>query len=125
MRNLSPEDQPPQQLSSQDRELRRQLDQFLTQRFRDQILQSEITLQLSLSQCDWYITTAANVVTLVIECPNEAINWQILHQVQPLGAVMKALSNDAKLRICPPDGSEPFEIRVDELSVYREDRGPT
>lgn len=121
MGRLSPEDQPPPQLSSQDRELRRRLDQSLTQQFTDWLTQSDLTLQVLLSQCDWYITTAANVVTLVIECPNEALNWQVLQQVQPLGRAMKSLSKDAKLRICPPDGAEPFEIRVDELPIYREE----
>jgi hypothetical protein len=124
MHSLSPEDQPPQQPSVQDRELRRLLDQSLTQQFTDQMMQQDnAMLQLLLSQCDWYITTAANVAMLVIECPNEALNWQVLHQVQPLGTAMKHLSKDAKLRICPPDSSEPFEIRVDELSIYRERAG--
>ncbi|MCU0568295.1 MAG: hypothetical protein MUF49_17060 [Oculatellaceae cyanobacterium Prado106] len=118
--NLHPDDRPPQQLEIDDRLLRRQLDHSLTQRFRQQC---DPDLLYLLSDCDWSITTTANVALLVIVCPDRAISWQVLNQVVPLGSEMAKFSQDAKLRIYPtPEMLDFFEIRVDELSIYRENR---
>ncbi len=115
---LSPNDRPPQQLGLDDRVLRRQLDESLTQRF---VQQCDSTSQKLLAICDWSITTTANVVTLVIVCPDRATNWQVLSQVIALGKRLAEFSQDAKLRIyATPDMLDMFEIRVDELSVYQE-----
>ncbi|MDX2229355.1 MAG: hypothetical protein NW220_06940 [Leptolyngbyaceae cyanobacterium bins.349] len=116
--SLSPDDQPPIELSASDRALRRQLDASLTQRFEHQC---DPFLTQLLSRCDWYITTYTNVVTLVIACPDSSTNWEVLHHVAYFGTPMEQFSQDAKIRIYPPMGTgEPFEIRVDELSIYRE-----
>lgn len=115
---LPPDDRPPQQLEIDDRLLRRQLDLSLSQRFWQQC---DPALQQLLMDCDWAITTTSNVATLVIVCPNRSINWQVLQQVVGLGSGMAQFSQDAKLRIYPtPEMLDPFEIRVDELSIYRE-----
>lgn len=116
--NLPPDDQPPVELSASDRALRRLLDASLTQRFEQQC---DPFLKELLSLCDWYITTYTNVVTLVIACPDMATNWQMLHHVAYFGTPMEQVSKDAKIRIYPPIGTgDPFEIRVDELSIYQE-----
>lgn len=115
---LPADDLPPDQLELEDRLLRRQLDASLTQRFRQQC--DSACLEL-LSRCDWSITTTANVATLVIVCPDLATNWQVLHQVVALGSGMAQFSEDAKLRIyATPEMVDLFEIRVDEISIYRE-----
>jgi hypothetical protein len=115
---LPPDDLPPQQLDLGDHVLRHQLDLSLTQRFQQQCYP---TLQKLLAACDWSITTTANVVTLVIVCPDLATNWQVLNQVVPLGTGMAQFSQDAKLRIYPtPEMLDLFEIRVDELAIYQE-----
>ncbi len=114
---LPPDDLPPQQLELGDCILRHQLDLSLTQRFQQQC---HPTLQRLLAACDWSITTT-NVVTLEIVCPDLATNWQVLNQVVPLGTGMAQFSQDAKLRIySTPEMLDPFEIRVDELSIYQE-----
>ena len=116
--NLPPDDLPSQQLELGDRMLRRQLDLSLTQRFQQQC--DLVSLQL-LAACDWSITTAANVAILVIVCPDRDTNWRVLNQVVALGSGMAQFSQDAKLRIYPtPEMLDYFEIRVDELSIYRE-----
>lgn len=116
--NLGPDDLPPKQIELDDRILRRQLDATLTQRFKEQC---DPTSKQLLDFCDWCVTTTANVVTLAIVCPDRAMNWQVLNRVVPLGNVMAQFSQDAKLRIySTPDMIEPFEIRVDELSVYHD-----
>jgi hypothetical protein len=116
--HLSPDDLPPQQLKFGDRILRRQLDLSLAQRFQQQCNLSD---QQLLATCDWSITTIANVVTLVIVCPDRITNWQVLNQVVVLGNVLSQFSQTAKLRIySTPDMIDLFEIRVDELSIYQE-----
>ena len=116
--DLPADDLPPQQLELSDRILRQQLDSSLTQRFREQGDRSLLEL---LDRCDWSITTAANVVTLAIVCPDLATNWQVLEKVIPLGNEMARFSQDAKLRIySSPEMVDFFEIRVEELSIYRE-----
>lgn len=115
---LPPDDLPSQELELSDRLLRRQLDSSLTQRFQRQC--GSNILQL-LDVCDWLITTTTNVVTLVIVCPDQATNWQVLNYVVELGDKLAQFSKDAKLRIYPtPEMLDQFEIRVDELSMYRE-----
>lgn len=114
--NLPPDDLPPEELTAGDRQLRQQLDASLTQRFQHHC--NPFVKQL-LAQCDWYITTTAKGMMLVIACPDAATNWQVLHDVQSLGAPMAQFSQEARIRIYPPIGTgEPFEIRVDELSIY-------
>ncbi|MGL5058339.1 MAG: hypothetical protein ACRC62_00050 [Microcoleus sp.] len=115
---LPPDDLPPQRLDMDDRILRRQLDSSLTQRFLQQC--DPISHQL-LNLCDWSITTAANVATLVIVCPDRIVNWRVLNHVVKLGNLMALFSQDAKLRIYADPGIvDCFEIRVDELSIYQE-----
>lgn len=116
--NLPPDDLPPQQLELSDRLLRDQLDNSLIQRFQQQC--NPTLLQL-LTTCGWTITTTANVVTLIIVCPDQTTNWQVLHQVVSLGTLMAQFSQDAKLRIyATPAKLDLFEIRVDELAIYQE-----
>jgi hypothetical protein len=114
---LSPDDLPAE-VTEDDRILRRQLDETLTQRFGQ--LCDEFTKSL-LSPCDWYVTTYANAVTLVINCPDSATNWRLLHHVQTLSTQLEPFSQSAKIRVCPPAGTgAPFEIRIDERSIYQD-----
>jgi len=116
---LPPDDLPPQSLQIDDRQLRRQLDLSLTQRFQQQCDPTSLKI---LSSCEWSITTTANVGMLVIVCPNRQTNWQVLNQVVPLSNAMAKFSQDAKVRIYPtPEMLDYFEIRVDEISIYQEE----
>ena len=118
---LPPDDLPPQQLAFGDRLLRQQLDSSLTRRFEEQC---DLTSLRILAACDWSISTTANVLTLTIVCPSRVVNWQVLGRVVALSDRMAQFSQDAKLRIYPtPVMRDPFEIRVDELSIYQEPPG--
>lgn len=114
--NLPPDDLPPEELTASDLQLRQHLDASLTQRFYQEC--NPLVTKL-LAQCDWYVTTTAKGIILVIVCPDTAVNWQVLHNVQYLGAPMAQFSQTARIRICPPSRTgDPFEIRVDELPIY-------
>lgn len=115
---LPPDDRPPQQLSLDDRAIRRQLDDSLSQRF---VQQCDRISQELLATCDWSITTTINVVILVIVCPDRETNWQVLNRVVAFGNKLAEFSQDAKIRIyATPDMLDMFEIRVNEISVYQE-----
>lgn len=115
---LSPDDLPPPTLTVDDYQIRRELDGLLMQRFERQC---KPLIQQLLQRCDWYIASTYNVVTLVIDCPNSTLNWQLLQQVPSLSATLGQFSQDAKIRVCPPAGTgTPFEIRVDERSIYQD-----
>lgn len=74
-----------------------------------------------MSNCRWYATTHASILTLVIECPDQVTNWKILQQIVPMANVLSGIVSSAKIRICPPDHQTvPFEMWVDELPIYRD-----
>lgn len=116
--HLPPDDLPSPTLVLEDRLLRHQLDISLTQRFQQQC--DPNILQL-LANCEWSISTAANVATLVIVCPNRSTNWHVLERVVELGNEMAKFSRDARVRIySSPKMSDRVEIRIDELSIYQD-----
>jgi hypothetical protein len=115
---LPSDDLPPSQITSFDRILQRQLEESTAELFYESC---DRHLQALLSQCDWYITATANAMNLVINCPNMALNWSILHDIIPIGNQLEKLSPQARIRVCPPTGmGGHFDIRVDELDIYRD-----
>ncbi|MDP5338718.1 MAG: hypothetical protein NWQ28_09110 [Nodularia sp. (in: cyanobacteria)] len=112
------DDSHPKQPTSADIILRQQLEDSISKYFYegcDRIIQN------LLSNCRWYVTTRANAMTLVIECPDQVTNWRVLRQIVPMGTLLNSIISSAKIRVCPPDSQGiPFEMRVDELSVYRD-----
>ncbi|MEB3293793.1 MAG: hypothetical protein VKJ24_11595 [Synechococcales bacterium] len=116
--SLPPDDLPPQILVLGDRLLRQQLELAMTCWFWSRC---NPRLQYLLSGCEWSLSTTAQGPLLMIACPDRLTNWHILNQVVPLGTAVAELSQDAKLRIYPSfDRIDPFEIRVDELPIYRD-----
>ena len=114
---LPPDDLPPANLDFSDNLLRLHLEECLTHYFYEACDSQQQSL---LSHCQWYITTYANAPTLVIEPPDSTTNWHLLKELVKLGSVLKQLARNAKIRVYPPAGmGTPFEMRVDELSVYR------
>lgn len=115
---LPPEDWPPVETTKIDRILRRQLEESATQHFYEAC---DRATQALLSRCEWYITTQASALTLVIACPDKETNWQVLNNIVPLGSQLEQIAKSAKIRVCSPTGmGSPYEIRVDEISVYRD-----
>jgi len=101
----------------QDTLNRLQLEEMLAKYFYDACHPG---LQKLLSHCEWYITTYGEVPTLIIECSNQLINWEILKSLVQIGGILKQTAKQGKIRVYPPTGKEPpFEMRVDELPVYR------
>ncbi|MDZ8055109.1 MAG: hypothetical protein RMX68_005125 [Aulosira sp. ZfuVER01] len=115
----SPEDDShPMQLTSADIILRQQLEYSISRYFYEAC---DRTIQNLLSSCRWYVTTQAGVMVLVIECTDQVTNWRILQKIVPMATILNPIISSAKIRVCPPESQGiPFEMRVDELSVYRD-----
>ncbi|NDJ23682.1 hypothetical protein GS682_18965 [Nostoc sp. B(2019)] len=112
------DDSHPIQPTSADIILRQQLEYSISKYFYEAC---DRTIQNLLSSCRWYVTTHANALTLVIECPDQVTNWRVLQKIVPMGTLLYGIISSAKIRVCPPESQGvPFEMRVDELSVYRD-----
>lgn len=113
------DDLTPIQLTSADIILRQQLESSISKFFYSACDRS---IQGLLSRCRWYFTNHAQAITLVIECPDEVTNWRILQKLVAMGTWLEQFVSSAKIRVCPPESQgAPFEMRVDELSVYRDE----
>lgn len=116
--SLPPDDLPPSQTTRYDRILRRKLEDATGKHFYQACDRST---QILLSNCEWYITTHGTALTLVIACPDMVLNWRILNNIVEIGSWLEQLASSAKIRVCPPPSmGTPFEIRVNEISVYRD-----
>ncbi|GAB1538515.1 hypothetical protein NUACC21_11770 [Scytonema sp. NUACC21] len=111
------EDSHPIQLTSADIILRQQLEYSISRYFYEGC---DRNIQDLLSTCRWYVTYYEAALTLVIECPDQITNWRILQKLATMAELLHKLITSARIRVCPPKGQGmPFEMRVDELSVYR------
>ncbi|MBV6626230.1 MAG: hypothetical protein KI793_25410 [Rivularia sp. (in: Bacteria)] len=109
----------PFQPSVADIILRQQLEKSLSKFFYENC---DRKIKDLLSACRWYVTTHTSAMTLVIECPDQVTNWRILQKMVPMASLLNNVASNAKIRVCPPSSEGmPFEMRVDELSVYQED----
>lgn len=106
----------PLQATSADIILRQQLEHSISKYFYEGCDRS---LRSLLSNCRWYATNHGSILTLVIECTDQVTNWQVLQNIVPMANVLYGIVTTAKIRVCPPDNGVPFEMRVDELPVYR------
>jgi hypothetical protein len=121
MYSFNRDDSHPIQPTSADIILRQQLEHSISRYFYDAC---DRTIQNLLSSCRWYFTTHASVMTLVIECPDQVTNWRVLQQIVPMGTLLNTIVSSAKIRVCPPESQGvPFEMRVDEIAVYRDMAG--
>lgn len=114
--SLPPDDLPSAQMTQMDSLLRQKLEESTGKRFYEAC--DRIT-QALLSNCEWYVTTNANGLTLVVVCPTIETYWHIVSNIKQLGNRLERFASIAKVRICPPvDKGKPFEIGVDEISDY-------
>jgi hypothetical protein len=112
------DDSHPIQPTSADIVLRQQLEHSISRYFYHACDRS---IQNLLSSCRWYVTNHASAMTLVIECPDQVTNWRVLQKMVPMAASLKKFVISAKIRVCPPESQGmPFEMRVDEIEVYRD-----
>ncbi|MBD2777820.1 hypothetical protein [Iningainema tapete] len=115
---LHDDDLHPNQLTSADIMLRHQLEYSLGKYFYEG---SDRTIQNLLSNCRWYVNSHPTALTLVIECPDQITNWRVLQKIVPMASLLYQVVSSAKIRVCPPNNQGmPFEMRVDELSVFRD-----
>jgi hypothetical protein len=112
--NLSPDDLPPTQITPADETLRRQLEAAIARRLYEAC---DGVTQSILMSCEWYVTTNALALTLVVICPDASTNQRVLSNLVPLGNQLARFSSSAKLRICSSTTGGPFELRVDEVSL--------
>ncbi|MEL4897302.1 hypothetical protein [Crocosphaera sp. Alani8] len=106
---------PPDDLPSLDpsfRELSWELEEVVGEIFYNDC---NPTIQDLLRQCGWDVTIRTQGLTLVVICPNNSLNWQILQSIPLFADILKVLSNSAKIRIYPPPGTgTPMDVVVQD-----------
>lgn len=116
--SLPPKDLPSVEITKIDRILRRLLEESTTQHFCEACV---VRSQALLSRYEWDITTQASSLTLMLVCPHRDTNWQVFNNIELLGSQLKQIAQSAKIPVClPTDMGSPYEIAVDEISVYRD-----
>lgn len=114
----SPDDLPPSELTQIDALLRRELELSIGKNF---YADCSNKIKILLAKCEWYFTTNSSATTLVINCPDLTTSWSVLNEVVAIATALESFASSGKIRICPPVAQgEPFEIRVDEIDIYRE-----
>ncbi|MGP1385334.1 MAG: hypothetical protein ACTS2F_17350 [Thainema sp.] len=115
--DLTPEDLPPDITTDVDAMLRRQLELSTSKLFFEAC---DGSTQSLLMECQWTIHMA-EVLMLIIHCPDPIRNWRILNRMAALAEPLAQFSTHAKIRVYPPLGmSAPFDMRVNERSEYRD-----
>ncbi|MBM0743355.1 hypothetical protein JOY44_17340 [Phormidium sp. CLA17] len=116
--SLPSDDRAPVQLGKDDKTMHRQLKEALSKGFYEAC---SGVIQALLLACEWHLTTEAHALTLVIACPDMTIHWRVLSNLAAIGHALERFTPNAKICICPPVGTGiPFELRVDEISLYRD-----
>ncbi|MFN6519576.1 MAG: hypothetical protein RMY29_034490 [Nostoc sp. CreGUA01] len=115
---LPPDDLPPTEVTREDGMLQMELEQSTGRCF---FLACDRITRVLLSNCQWYLTTNADILTLIIDCPDIVSYWHIVSNIPQLGNRLERFSTNAKIRVYPPFGKGmPFEIGVNEISAYRD-----
>lgn len=118
LHQLPPDDLPPTEVTKQDGMLHLELERSTGICFFQAC--DRIT-QVLLSKCQWYLTRNSTTLTLIIDCPDIVSYWHIVSNIPQLGNRLERFTSDAKIRVYPPFGKgTPFEIRVNEISAYRD-----
>jgi hypothetical protein len=111
---LPPEDMPSIHTKQLSDLLYRQLEEAIGQRFYQAC--GPMTRVL-LSSCHWYFKADASYLTLVIICYDVESYWNLASAISQIVKRLKRFSNNAKIRLCPPDSKGiPWEISIDEIS---------
>ncbi|MEM6521673.1 MAG: hypothetical protein AAF722_20350 [Cyanobacteria bacterium P01_C01_bin.70] len=117
---LPPEDRPADSPGDRDALLRRQLELSTQAHFFEACNGS---IQSLLMECRRWDISLAKGLLLIIHCPDAMTNWRVLNRIAAIAAVLAQFSAPAKIRVYPPKGQgDPFDMRVDERSEYRDGR---
>lgn len=101
-----------------DYQWRWQLDESISKQFYDACSDE---LRSLLGRCEWYTINNAGVITLVINCPNAAINEDVVNAIASFGSTLGRFTQHAKIRVCPPPTlGNPLEIQVDAIVTYQD-----
>ncbi|MGB3515122.1 MAG: hypothetical protein WBA43_01605 [Elainellaceae cyanobacterium] len=112
---LHPDDSSPQDPSSLDQLLHRQLRQSVSRYFYESC---DGVMQALLLSCQWQITTTADALTLVIHCPNPATHHRVLNYLPSLARYLARFGNTARIHIGSADSDAPaLDIQVDDYSL--------
>lgn len=115
--DLPPDDLPPAEITDLDAGLRRQLELSTSRHFFEAC---DGPTQSLLMECRWTICIL-EVLTLIIYCPDALINWRVLGHLGAIAERLAPFSDRSKIRVYPPSGKgDPFDMRVDERSAYRD-----
>jgi hypothetical protein len=115
---LPPDDLPPAEVTKLDGMLHLEFEQSTGRCFYQAC--DRIT-QALLAHCQWYLTTNATTLMLIIDCPDIVSYWHIVSNIPQLGNRLERFTSNAKIRVYPPFGKGmPFEIGVNEISAYRD-----
>jgi hypothetical protein len=115
---LPPDDLPPAEVSKLDGMIHLEFEQSIGRCFYQAC--DRIT-QALLANCQWYLTTNATALMLIIDCPDIVSYWHIVSNIPQLGNRLERFTKNAKIRVYPPFGKGmPFEISVNEISAYRD-----
>ncbi|AFY30662.1 hypothetical protein [Calothrix sp. PCC 7507] len=115
---LPPDDLPPAEVTKLDGMLHLEFEQSTGRCFYQSC--DRIT-QALLAHCQWYLTSNATALMLIIDCPDIVSYWHIVSNIPQLGNRLERFTSNAKIRVYPPFGKGmPFEIGVNEISAYRD-----
>ncbi|MEM8778026.1 MAG: hypothetical protein AAGF26_03965 [Cyanobacteria bacterium P01_G01_bin.49] len=64
----------------------------------------EPIVQELIARCGWDITMGTDGLILIIICPNQDLNWEILQSIPLLANSLQNIVPYSKLRIYPPPG---------------------
>jgi hypothetical protein len=118
---LPSDDRPPATTTEADLAMQRQLELLTSRHFFEAC---EGSIQSLLMECGWAIHTA-DVLILVIHCPDNVTNWRVLNRIAQIAEPLAQFSALAKIRVYPPMGKGgPFDVRVDERTVYQNGQPP-
>lgn len=113
---LPPDDLPLQ--GTIDFGLRRKLDEIIGEYFYESC---DRFIQTLLCQCGWYITSSPKVLTLVITCPDNPTNLQVLKHISDIGQYLDKFAERALIHIYPPTGEgTSLKIPVKQGLTYQD-----
>jgi hypothetical protein len=112
---LHPDDSAPQEPSSFDQLLHRQLRQSVARYFYESC---DGVIQALLLSCQWQMTTTVDAFTLIIHCSSINTHHRVLNYLPSLARHLAQFSPTAHIRVVSPDAAAPaLDVRADDYSL--------
>lgn len=114
--SLPPDDMPLPRMNQRDSALRSNLEKAISKSFHQLLDEQTKTL---LNMCDWYFTTKASALTLIIICPNCKSYSYIQKALYKIVKTLEIFCNEANISVSPPKGKgEPWHIIIREDETF-------